>query len=112
MSIERVPGLCMVVHLAESEAHFPDFNAARTWAARLPADAAAVRAIEPAQTPCWMAYCDEPACEHPEGDENDNPTHLPAATADEAEKQLSDLQRIAGGALLCTMCRAEAQEAS
>lgn len=104
MSIVRVPYTCIVVHLADTEAHFPDAQQAEAWVERLDTGIL-VRAIEEAHTPCWMAYCDEPACEHPEGDENDNPTHLPAWTAEDAERLLSDLQRQPDGVLLCTTCR-------
>lgn len=109
MSIEPVKGTCIVVHLADSESHFRDPDQAQDWAENLPAEVQ-VRAIENAQTPCWMAYCDNPACEYPEGDENDNPTHLPADLADEAERLLTDLRRIPSGALLCTVCREDATQ--
>jgi hypothetical protein len=106
VSIESVKGTCIVVHLADSETHFRDPAGAQNWAETLPADIQ-VRAIENAQVPCWMAYCDNPACEHPEGDENDNATHLVGDTAAEAEQQLNDLRRTAAGVLLCTLCREE-----
>lgn len=108
MSIERLATTCIVVHLAASEAHFPDAQQAEAWIERLPAEII-VRAIEPAQTPCWMAYCDEPACGHAEGDENDNPTHIPGHDQAEVEALLDDLKRVAG-VVLCTVCREDARQ--
>lgn len=104
MSIERTTGTCVVVHLADSEVHFRDTEQAQDWAEKLP-EPHKVRAIENAQVPCWMAYCDNPACQHPEGDENDNAMHIPAETAADVEQHLTDLQRMPSGALLCTVCR-------
>lgn len=106
MTIERTTTTCIVVHLADSEAHFSDAQQAEAWAEKLDAGIR-IHAIEEAQEPCWMAYCDEPACQEPEGDENDNATHLVGQTAQDAERGLTDLRRVAGGALLCTACREE-----
>lgn len=105
MSIERYPHTCMVVHLVDSEAHLPDAQAAEAWIGQLDVGIR-VHAIEEAQQPCWTAHCDEPACEQPEANENDDAIHILAATAEEAEAQLGDLQRV-NGVLLCVGCRDE-----
>ena len=104
MTINRTTGTCIVVHLADSEVHFPDTRQAEEWIGKLDVGIR-VHAIEEAQVPCWTAYCDNPACQHPEGDENDNAMHIPAGSAEAAEVRLSDLQRQPDGVLLCTMCR-------
>lgn len=106
MTIERVTTTCIVVHLADAEAHFPDAQQAEAWIETLEAGLR-IHAIEEAQEPCWMARCDEPTCGEYEGDENDNPTHLVGATIEDAERELTDLRRVASGALLCTVCREE-----
>lgn len=103
MSIQRVTGEpCWAVHLADSEIHFPSTDQAQKWAVGEPG----VRAIEPAQTPCWTAHCDNPACEAPEGDEDGNASHVPGGTQAEAEERLQELKRTPAGALLCEPCRA------
>jgi hypothetical protein len=104
MSIVRAPGTCIIVHLDEGEAHLPTPERAQEWAADWP-EQKQIRAIEPAQMPCWTAECDTPDCVGCEDDENGNTMHFLAATADDAEQQLSDLQRQPDGRLLCTMCR-------
>lgn len=104
MTINRTTGTCVVVHLADSEAHFPDTQQAEEWIGKLDVGIR-VHAIEEAQVPCWMARCDNPACGHAESDENDNAMHIPAETAAEAELHLDDLQRAITGPLLCTACR-------
>lgn len=103
MSIQLAPGSpCTLVHLADSEIHFRTADEAQTWAF----GEVGVHAIEPAQTPCWTAYCDNPACEAPEGDEDGNATHVPGNTQAEAEERLQELKRTPTGALLCEPCRA------
>jgi hypothetical protein len=104
VSIERTTGTCIVVHLADSETHFPDTQQAEEWIGKLDVGIR-VHAIEEAQMPCWMAYCDNPACKHPESDENDNAMHIPGHDQAEVERLLSGLQRVPDGRLLCDVCR-------
>jgi hypothetical protein len=103
MSIQQLAGdPCWVVHLADGgEVHFRNGDLAEEYATGLDG----VRCIEPAQVPCWMAHCDDPACEQPEDDENGNATHIPAVTEAAAEAQLQELRRAPTGALLCSTCR-------
>jgi hypothetical protein len=104
MSIVRYPHTCIVVHLADAEAHLDTAAAAEQWIERLD-PAIKVHAIEDAQQPCWTAHCDTQDCLGQEDDEHGNTMHFPAPTAGDAEHQLSDLQRMNDGQLLCYACR-------
>lgn len=103
MTINRTTGTCIVVHLEDGEAHLPTVEQAQEWASHVETGVI-IRAIEPAQTPCWTADCDTPGCDGYEGDENGNQTHLPARTIEEAEALLGELKRDAAGRLVCTEC--------
>jgi hypothetical protein len=104
MSIERTTGTCIVVHLADSEAHFPDTQQAEEWIGKLDVGLH-VHAIEETQVPCWTAECDSPDCVGTEDDEHGNATHFLAGSEFDVEFELSDLQRQPDGVLLCTLCR-------